>query len=150
MVAECHTLQIGSTKVVPEAQSIMPSVCLMLICASMGTESVSAMMQMQMQMQMRILTTYVSVVSRMVEELGEKLKGKAEVVTCMVDRICTGREVTGNDIFVSAEPHVGEVRLAPYTLDYFTLLYLLLKARCRRRCNGFTKDCDASQKKRGP
>lgn len=27
-----------------------------------------------------------------------------------VDRICTGREVTGNDIKVSAEPHVGEVR----------------------------------------
>ena len=26
-----------------------------------------------------------------------------------VDRICTGREVIGNDIKVSAEPHVGEV-----------------------------------------
>lgn len=47
---------------------------------------------------------------RMVEELGEKLQGKAEVVTCMVDRICTGRVVTGNQIEVSAEPHVGEVR----------------------------------------
>ncbi|CAN0029870.1 unnamed protein product [Laminaria digitata] len=45
----------------------------------------------------------------MVEELGEKLEGKANVVTCMVDRICTGREVIGNDIKVSAEPHVGEV-----------------------------------------
>lgn len=45
----------------------------------------------------------------MVEELGEKLEGKAFVVTCMVDRICTGREVIGNDIKVSAEPHVGEV-----------------------------------------
>ena len=28
-----------------------------------------------------------------------------------VDRICTGREVVGNDIKVSAEPHVGEVGL---------------------------------------
>lgn len=27
-----------------------------------------------------------------------------------VDRICTGREVTGNDIKIFAEPHVGEVR----------------------------------------
>lgn len=27
-----------------------------------------------------------------------------------VDRICTGRDVEGNDIKVSAEPHVGEVR----------------------------------------
>lgn len=27
-----------------------------------------------------------------------------------VDRICTGRDVVGNDIKVSAEPHVGEVR----------------------------------------
>ncbi|CAM9613298.1 unnamed protein product [Ascophyllum nodosum] len=45
----------------------------------------------------------------MVEELGEKLEGKAVVVTCMVDRICTGREVIGNDIKINAEPHVGEV-----------------------------------------
>lgn len=50
----------------------------------------------------------------MVEELGEKLKGKAEVVTCMVDRICTGRTVTGNKIEVSAEPHVGEVKAQPH------------------------------------
>lgn len=33
-----------------------------------------------------------------------------------VDRICTGREVTGNDIKVSAEPHVGEVRNSPATI----------------------------------
>lgn len=33
-------------------------------------------------------------------------------MSCLkVDRICTGREVTGNDIKVSAEPHLGEVRL---------------------------------------
>lgn len=30
-------------------------------------------------------------------------------IVLKVDRICTGREVTGNDIKVSAEPHVGEV-----------------------------------------
>ncbi|CAM9142225.1 unnamed protein product [Choristocarpus tenellus] len=45
----------------------------------------------------------------MVEELGEKLEKKAKVVTCMVDRICTGREVEGANIKVFAEPHVGEV-----------------------------------------
>lgn len=39
-----------------------------------------------------------------------------------VDRICTGREVTGNDIKVSAEPHVGEVRQKKtQTKDLFTL-----------------------------
>lgn len=53
------------------------------------------------------------VLSRMVEELGEKLAGKAFVVTCMVDRICTGREVIGNDIKVSTEPYTGEVRQRP-------------------------------------
>jgi hypothetical protein len=41
----------------------------------------------------------------MVEELGKTLKGKATVVTCMVDRICTGRTVEGNQVLTTSEPH---------------------------------------------
>lgn len=45
----------------------------------------------------------------MVEALGEKLEGKTTVVTCMVDRICTGRDVEKNMIYVTAEPYQGEI-----------------------------------------
>ncbi|CAM9924879.1 unnamed protein product [Phaeothamnion confervicola] len=60
----------------------------------------------------------------MVEDITEKLKGRAVVVTCMVDRISTGRDVVSNEIRGSAEPYAGVivvldppkgVPLAPFT-----------------------------------
>eukprot|EP01084_Bolivina_argentea_P194711 334127_1 len=44
-----------------------------------------------------------------VNDLRDTLNGRVEVVTCMVDRICTGRELDGNQIISSAEPHKGEI-----------------------------------------
>ncbi|KAG5180087.1 mannitol 1-phosphate dehydrogenase [Tribonema minus] len=45
----------------------------------------------------------------MVEKLGETLEGKATVVTCMVDRICTGRTVEEDKVYTTSEPHLGEI-----------------------------------------
>jgi mannitol-1-phosphate/altronate dehydrogenase len=42
----------------------------------------------------------------MVEKLGKTLEGKATVITCMVDRICPGRDVEKDQIYVTTEPHL--------------------------------------------
>jgi predicted RNA methylase len=45
----------------------------------------------------------------MVEKLEETLKGKATVVTCMVDRISIDRKVEKNNIYAISEPYEGEI-----------------------------------------
>jgi len=52
--------------------------------------------------------------SNAVKELANQLAGRVEVVPCMVDRICAGREVTGDPdpvISVEAENHTGSIVL---------------------------------------
>mmetsp|Transcript_10293 Transcript_10293/g.26403 ORF Transcript_10293/g.26403 Transcript_10293/m.26403 type:complete len:911 (-) Transcript_10293:225-2957(-) len=52
--------------------------------------------------------------SAAVKDLQAQLEGKVEVVPCMVDRICAGREITGDpnpSIIVEAEDHGGSIVL---------------------------------------
>eukprot|EP00613_Pedinella_sp_CCMP2098_P075258 CAMPEP_0171932310 /NCGR_PEP_ID=MMETSP0993-20121228/30267_1 /TAXON_ID=483369 /ORGANISM="non described non described, Strain CCMP2098" /LENGTH=826 /DNA_ID=CAMNT_0012572565 /DNA_START=46 /DNA_END=2526 /DNA_ORIENTATION=- len=47
-----------------------------------------------------------------VDDLAEQLEGRVDVVSCMVDRICTGRDVTGTpqrEVAVRAEPYGGSL-----------------------------------------
>ena len=42
-----------------------------------------------------------------VDRLANSLAGRVDVVCCMVDRICTGRELTPTEICVTTEPDPG-------------------------------------------
>ena len=43
------------------------------------------------------------------ESLAGKLAGRVDVVSCMVDRVCTGCEVSGEGVNVIAEPWRGSI-----------------------------------------
>mmetsp|Transcript_38719 Transcript_38719/g.51024 ORF Transcript_38719/g.51024 Transcript_38719/m.51024 type:complete len:550 (-) Transcript_38719:300-1949(-) len=45
----------------------------------------------------------------MVSKIAETLKGRVDVVSCMVDRICTGRDIDSTHVDVLAEPWPGSI-----------------------------------------
>jgi hypothetical protein len=68
----------------------------------------------------------------MVEKLGETLEGKATVITCMVDRICPGRDVEKDQIYVTTEPHL--VSSCYYeNIQTVSVLHCMI-CRCHRQC----------------
>jgi len=52
-----------------------------------------------------------------VEELGSKLIGKVNINCCMIDRICTDRTITKDDIQVKTESYPGSIVLLKPALD---------------------------------
>mmetsp|Transcript_2406 Transcript_2406/g.3564 ORF Transcript_2406/g.3564 Transcript_2406/m.3564 type:complete len:408 (-) Transcript_2406:114-1337(-) len=53
-----------------------------------------------------------------VEELGSKLMGKVNINCCMIDRICTDRVITKDDIQVKTESYSGSIVLLKPVLDH--------------------------------
>jgi hypothetical protein len=45
----------------------------------------------------------------MVHELAKQLEGRVDVISCMVDRICVGRDISLSTLGVKCEPYDGEM-----------------------------------------